>query len=164
MRAPWGLIRRVTALPKSMQVATGNKTAAASDLQIEIELKKSFPLPFFPARKIYVSPAQLSLPSPLSAPIDKVFTPAQQRAMQRENELLRQKELEYERTHLLTQPFRHMSRGAFSFFKEMKRMFHNEGFAKLSVDGRKYKLDIADGWALDNGRALDRLVGRKIGV
>jgi hypothetical protein len=36
-----------------------------------------------------------------------------------------------------------------------------EGFLKLRVKGRIYKLDISSGWALDKGKAIDRLATLK---
>ena len=64
----------------------------------------------------------------------------------------------------MTAPFRHMSRGFFQLFKAIGRTWHREGFMKVEVKGMKYKLDVTGGWALDRGRALDRLARVRPGL
>lgn len=64
----------------------------------------------------------------------------------------------YEREHLMTAPFRHAGQGAQTFWRQMQRAFSRDGFVDVFVDGRKQKMDVSGGWALENGRALDRLV------
>jgi len=65
--------------------------------------------------------------------------------------------LAYDREHIMTAPFRHASRAFYELFKAVGRTWTREGFVKLGVKGRKYKFDVTSGWALDGGRALDRL-------
>ena len=166
--SPSRLVKTITAIPKTTSTAattTGTNLARATQpaLIVEVELRKMFPLPFFPARKIYVTPDELVLRAPLATPIDKTLTPAEIRlAGQREVEE-RARALAYEREHLMTSPLRHANRAFFDLFKAVGRTWTREGFLKLEVKGRTYKLDTTSGWALDGGKALDRLATLKPG-
>ena len=68
---------------------------------------------------------------------------------------------EYEMNHLMTAPFRHAGQGAQSAWSQIQRAFSREGFVPVLVNGDRQKLDVTGGWALENGRALDRLVTLK---
>jgi hypothetical protein len=160
---PSGIVKSITAIPRAMQVKVGKK-AWGPELQIEVELKKMFPVPFFPARKIYVQPSELKFPSSIARPEISRLSAAEMARTRRQEEEARKKAWEYDRTHIMTSPFRHMSRGFFQAFTAMKRSWVREGFMKIQVAEKTYKLDISDGWALDGGRALDRLATKKPGV
>jgi len=133
---------------------------------VEIETRRLVPIPrqgF--TRSILVTPEDLTMNHRLSAPISPTSprpSAAERAEMKREAE----KALEYERNHLLSAPFRHASRAFFGMFKNIGRVWTREGFLKLDVQGiprgqGTYKLDVTGGWALDEGRALDRLVKAK---
>ncbi|CZR66197.1 uncharacterized protein PAC_16098 [Phialocephala subalpina] len=160
------IIRSITAIPP--KASTGgdgaldprvvkNGTGGEEELQIEIILRKMFPIPFFPARKLYVKPEDIILPQQLAPPLPTTLTRGELREIQLEKER-RKQELEYDRSHLLTSPFRHMNRAFFNAFRGIRRTWSREGFVKAEVKGKVYKLDIHGGWALDGGKALDRLV------
>ncbi|KAE8451990.1 hypothetical protein EG329_002155 [Mollisiaceae sp. DMI_Dod_QoI] len=151
------LVRTITAVPKKADPASGGGGRGGRELQIEIILRKMLPIPFFPARKLYVKPEDIILPSQLTPPPPKHLSMDELRRMRIEEEARRKQELEYERSHLLTSPFRHMSRGFFSLFKSIGRTWTRDGFLKVEIKDGMYKLDIKGGWALDGGRALDRL-------
>jgi hypothetical protein len=165
MLGPARVIRTITALPRatSSKAATGKAPpkSAQQDLELEIELRKMLPLPLLRSRKIRVRPEDLVIRSPLIKPSDKRLTAAELHAMRLQEEEEMKKALEYEQTHILSAPFRHMSRALFSVFKATARAWTREGFAKLSANGQTYKLDVSGGWALDGGRALDRLARLK---
>jgi hypothetical protein len=155
---PTRLIKTITAIPRnanSMSTAVGK--AANPELQIEVELKKMFPLPFFPARKLYVKPEEITLPIPLAPPPSKTLSPADLRQIRIEEEAENKRRLEYQQSHFLTFPLRNTSRAFFELFKAIGRMWHREGFVNVGIKGSNYKLDVTGGWALDAGRALDRL-------
>lgn len=162
---PARLIKTITAMPKSLAlavsqgraVANAARTAANPELQIEVELRKMFPLPFFPPRKLYIRPDEFVLKKALVPSSGGKMTPEQLRQTRLQDETSKREQLEYERSHIMSAPFRHMSRGLFSLFKATGRAWSREGFMKVDVKGQKYKLDVAGGWALDRGRALDRL-------
>ena len=160
---PSMLIKSITAIPKNVVRSLGTEAKGGSipELQLEVELKKMLPVPFFPARKIYIRPQEMVLPMPLGPTASQRLTPAEMRQMKVEEERRRQMELEYERNHIMTSPFRHMNKVFFSLFQNTRRAFMKEGFVTVQVKQRTYKLDITGGWALDNGKALDRLVGVK---
>ncbi len=68
------------------------------------------------------------------------------------------------KTNLLTLPFRQANYWIWRGFIGVRRAFTNEGFHYLHVKGhnRVWKLDSDPAWALDDGKALDRLVKIKI--
>jgi hypothetical protein len=156
---PAWIVKSITAMPHSALKAAGAvaKGAAPEELKIEIELRRMFPLPFMPARKLYVKPEEIRLDHQL-ARVDAKPTAAQMKAIRLQEAEEARKALEYEQTHLLSKGPRMVSRGAFDLFKGIRRTWTKEGFAKIWIKGYRYKLDVSGGWALDGGRALDRLV------
>lgn len=162
MLGPAWIVKSITAMPPSALKAAGVAApnlakGAAPELKIEIELRKMFPLPFFPARKIYVKPEEIQLHHRLATPEAKL-TAAEMRVFRLREEAERKKELEYEQTHLISKGPRLMSRALFDLFMGARRTWTREGFTKIYIKGYRYKLDVSGGWALDGGRALDRLV------
>jgi len=165
--APAGVINHIKALPRSVsdvyQAASSLAKAAQPELQIEVELKKIFPVPFFPARKLYVKPGEIELPFPLSTGRDRpaLRDTKAERARRLEKEAAKQKALEYERSHIMSSGVRHTARAfsqvMHSLFQGTRRAFWRDGFIKIGVKKHKYKLDVSGGWVLDEGRALDRL-------
>lgn len=164
MLGPAMLIKSITAVPKNVVLTLGTaaKGATVPELQLEVELRKMFPIPFFPARKIYIKPHELVIPMSLSP---RVITGAPGRVTASEERMRRlgteaeqKKQAEYDRNYLLTSPFRHAGKAFMSLFVNTKRALVRDGFLKVNVKGQKYKLDITGGWVLDNGRALDKLV------
>lgn len=160
---PAHMIRTITFIPK--RLATSNASsltrAARTDAHVEIELSKMFPIPFFPARKILATPEEIELSQAINQPLPSNTT-AEERRRIREAEREELKALqEYEDTHIMTRPFRHFGRGAKSAYKAMARIWLREGFVNAKIKGGNHKLDVSGGWALDGGRALDRLVAVK---
>ncbi|KAL5344556.1 hypothetical protein ACLOAV_010540 [Pseudogymnoascus australis] len=147
--APASLIRSVTAHPVKSLVANGQPT-----LRIDIELRKMFPVPFLGPRIISAAPGDLQLNHSIYVPATRPETAAQRLAVaQRQAE-----ELAAERQKsILLAPFRHMSQAFFGMFVAIKRTWTRDGFLKLKAGKSMYKLDITGGWALDEGRALDRI-------
>jgi len=159
---PARLIKTITAIPKNANaISTAMGKAPTPELQIEVELRKMFPLPFFPARKLYVKPEEIILPFPIAPPPAKNLTPADLRQIRLEEEEEKRKYREYDNNHIMTRPFRYASQEFFLLFKAIGRTWHREGFVKVGVKGSNYKMDVTGGWALDGGRALDRLVKLK---
>jgi len=158
---PSMMIKSISAIPRN--VARTLVTPAAGgfipELQLEVEVKRM--LPFLPAKKIYVQPQELVLPIPLGPTAAQRLTPAEIRQMAAEKKVQREQDLEYQRNHLMTLPFRQMNKAFVSLFQNTRRALVKEGFLKVQVKHSTYKLDITGGWALDNGKSLDRLVGLK---
>lgn len=119
-----------------------------------------FPLPFFPARKITASPEDLTLSHRLYVPPVNSRQSAAERLEARRKMEKEQKE---ERARSIwTAPFRHANKAFYDLFKAMTRAWTREGFLQLGIKGQSYKLDVSGGWALDEGRAIDRLVKLKL--
>jgi len=156
---PARIIRSITAIPTSLVKTPvhGSTSPGGKGLTIEIELRKMFPVPFFPARKLYVRANEIELPTEL-APRELRLSVVEEKALARQRELARKAEIEYEETHVMSRGVRHMSRAFFNVYQSLGRAWTREGFLKPSVKGQVYKLDVTGGWALDGGKALDRLV------
>lgn len=81
-------------------------------------------------------------------------------AARREAERKREREREYEMAHLWSAPFRHFASGARKAVASLQRLVLREGFVQILVDKRQvWRLDAKNGWAMDEGVALDRLIG-----
>lgn len=67
---------------------------------------------------------------------------------------------EIEKSRILTLPFRQASYWTWRGFSAAKKTFTREGFIYMRVRGYNlpWKVDRDAAWALDEGRALDRLV------
>jgi hypothetical protein len=146
---PARLIKTITAVPSSKALTKGSGTQGP--LAIEVELRKMFPLPFFPARKIIASREDLTLNHRLYVPpVDSRLSAAERLEVRRKME----REQEEERAKSIwTAPFRHAN---------MTRAWTREGFLELGIKGQSYKLDVSGGWALDEGKAIDRLAKLKL--
>lgn len=164
---PAGIVKSITAVPHKAvaaaagagkKVVAGGTATAPAELRIEVELRKMFPLPFFPARRILAKPEEVVLFHRLAATTERKLSPAELRALRVQEEEEKRKRMEYERSHILTAPFRHASMAFYELFRALRQTWTREGFTKMQVKGRQYKLDVSGGWALDDGRAIDRLV------
>ncbi|KAI9800196.1 MAG: hypothetical protein M1825_004180 [Sarcosagium campestre] len=145
--APSKLIRSIAAVPI--------RTSPPS-VKVEIGLRRWLPIPFLKPRVVHALPAKLSL-NP------RLHVPAPPRP--RPSDVLReeQRQLEYEREHLFSAPFRHFGQALKHGFNATRRVWTREGFSHVRVQGQKgiMKLDRQGGWALDEGKALDRLLNVK---
>ncbi|KAJ5054742.1 uncharacterized protein L3040_001007 [Drepanopeziza brunnea f. sp. 'multigermtubi'] len=139
---PARLVRSISAIPRSVSVAqkTLSKKATVPELQIEIELKKMLPIPFFPARKIYVKANEVELPCRF-VPLDKKLSIEEQKQIQRQKALEKEQLEEHYRKHFLTFPLRRMgtamSKGAFAMFIAMKRIWTRDGMMMVEVKESK---------------------------
>jgi hypothetical protein len=164
---PARLVRTITALPRtarttSQPIASSRINSVTAsipkpDLQLEIELRKMLPIPFFPARKILARPDEIVLAQPLAQPLPAGLTSEARRRIAEEEKQQLKALQDYEDTHIMSRPFRHFGRGAKTLYNTIARTWLRDGFVKMRVKGQGYKVDVNGGWALDNGRALDRL-------
>jgi len=71
---------------------------------------------------------------------------------------------EYERSRILTLPFRQANYWMWRGFMFFKNIIWKDDFIYLQVIGRNgtFKLDRNAAWALDDGRALDRVVKHRL--
>ncbi|CAK7264207.1 hypothetical protein SEPCBS119000_000871 [Sporothrix epigloea] len=183
-----GIIRVIHAIPSAHIEAIAGKGAAATAARavkdagggpmppVFLELEIGRVMPFLPARKRYILPEKLVVPfrfatyglngdvlpaAGAAGAAAATGTPltGYERVKAHEAEQERVAKLrEYEMDHLMTAPFRHAGQGAQSAWGQIQRAFSREGFLPVFVNGDRQKLDVMGGWALENGRALDRLV------
>ncbi|KAK2026785.1 hypothetical protein LX32DRAFT_594014 [Colletotrichum zoysiae] len=170
------IVRLVRAVPTVLLApnARGLAPAAAAALNpkttpihLEITCKRMLP---GRVKVLVVPPQQVSIPgrivaratSSSSSSSPAHASPAQERAAARQEQARARAEWEYDRNHLMTVPFRHAGKGFRAAWYGVRRAVTREGFLQMDVGGQKLKLDVASGWALDDGRAIDRLV--KIGA
>jgi hypothetical protein len=144
---PTRLVKTITALP-TPPLAPGRP----GPLNIQVELRKMLPVPFFPARKIIATPDEITFNHRLVAP----RMPAAEK-IEMEKEEYRKKKINSEKS-ILTLPFRQLNVLFYNLFKAAVRTWSREGFLELGIRSKVYKLDVTGGWALDEGRALDRLI------
>lgn len=148
---PSRLIRQIAAVPSPTKVGV---------LNLEVTLRKMFPVPFFPARIMTVSLDEVSLNHRISEePIRPAqLSPSERLRLRKAEEAESEARREYEQSRIMTAPFRHARVAFGSMFHALGRTWTRDGFAKLEVKKQTYKLDVSGGWALDGGKALDRLV------
>ncbi|KAI0115058.1 hypothetical protein F4814DRAFT_418116 [Daldinia grandis] len=158
---PAGMIRSIKVLPaRSVQVSNpAAKTATPENLpvRLEIEARRTVPFPGAPLRRIQVDPSDVVMKAPL---YNRKAPPSdyEKMLMKKQEEVRRKQEREYEMDHLMTAPFRHGKQVFSMLFKNFRRGLTGEGFAPVTINGVKYKLDITSAYVLEDGRALDRIV------
>ncbi|EFQ28567.1 hypothetical protein CGRA01v4_07214 [Colletotrichum graminicola] len=160
------LVRAVpTALlaPNARGLAPGAGAALnpkTTPIHLEITCKRMLP---GRTKVLVVPPQQVSMPGRIVAQAAPSHaSPARERAAARQEQARARAEWEYDKNHLMTVPFRHAGKGFRAAWYGIRRAVTREGFMQMEVGSHKLKLDVASGWALDDGRAIDRLV--KIGA
>ncbi|KAK5664114.1 hypothetical protein OQA88_329 [Cercophora sp. LCS_1] len=141
-----------------------------SPIYVEIQTQRM--IPFTPRKKMQLWPEQIGLSWRMSDAVGAGVGVMGQRPLtqkekvenaRREREE-KEKRREYDRTHLMTVPFRDGKRAVSTMWGGLRRAFHREGFMDIKLDGQKYKIDVLGGWALENGRAIDRVLAVKKGI
>lgn len=135
----------------------------ASPVALEARVRRV--LPFLPPRRIVAPPAAVVLPHRLAELLATGRLTDAQRTMAARNEAARRAAHEggigaaAAGKDAFAAPIRKLGRsvGA-TFWTGVRRAFTREGFAKVGIDGKAYKMDVLGGWALEEGRAVDRLV------
>ncbi|KAM7202331.1 hypothetical protein V8F20_004498 [Naviculisporaceae sp. PSN 640] len=169
------IVRSIEVVPRALlskkQLTTLPKSAAA-ETPILIQVSMQRPFPFLPQKKKLYTPEEIQLPFRMHGVLGNLVqgqipeTPKQVTMVEsvraeRAAREARAREIQFRRDHILTSPFRDGAKVgkqvAGSVWSSIKRPFFREGFAKILLGKREYKLDISGGWALDDGRALDRL-------
>jgi hypothetical protein len=182
-----GIIRTITAVPRkaiaalpaqargggsarSPGIAAGIQAAPlakAAPVQIELSIQRL--VPFLAYKRVIADPADFTLPFRMTTffgshsgtqPVATGRKLLEEQQAQRDQ---RRKDYLYDKDHFLTQPFRHGGRELRTVWSGIRRASTREGWAYVNLKGarRQYKLDVSGGWALDHGRALDRLVNVK---
>ncbi|KAI6383768.1 hypothetical protein MCOR24_011772 [Pyricularia oryzae] len=154
----------------AQRAAAAADAAATHQLPIRLEVTATRLLPFFPPKVTLLEPADLVLPAQyviLRHMGEHVKNPDLAKSKLGVREQLQAikdakaravAEAEYDKRNLLTSPFRHMARAFGTMFRTLHRSLTRAGFVNVEAQGKKYKLDVMESWALEDGRALDRLV------
>lgn len=145
--------------PKPLPSATSaTSPVSPSRAQLEVMVRRTTPVPGLPLQRILCEPHEIIMKARMYNRPPPTLTPMEQAFADRKTAAQKQAEIEYEKTHIMTAPFRHGWWALKTFFVSIRQGLTGEGFAPIEVKGVKYKLDITDGYALDEGRALDRIV------
>ncbi|CAP68993.1 uncharacterized protein PODANS_7_9510 [Podospora anserina S mat+] len=162
------IIKTITAVSSSSSslVKAAAKPSGQGPLYIEVTTQRMFPF-LKPKKKLYM-PHEIELPFRMSSmfeynkrigvAVEEPLSVAEQVRRQRAAIEAAKKEREYTMNHLLTAPFRDAKKAFKGVWPGIVRSFSREGFTKIVVGGVTYKLDTTGGWALDDGRAMDRLL------
>lgn len=152
---PAHVIRSIRVLP--VGASSKSSKGPQSKVYLEILATRTFTIPGLGLRRIVVEPHGITVKNRLYMP--KIEPTAMQRyQMQLDDERRKKEEREYTMNNLMTTPFRHAWWAISTIFFSLRRGITGEGFATLGIRGIKYKLDIKNGYALDGGRALDKLL------
>ena len=89
-----------------------------------------------------------------------VLSPAEKAEVRAQEDRMR----EIERSKILTLPFRQASYWTWRGFKNVQNILFKDSFVYMQVKGKNatFKLDRNAAWALDEGRALDRLLQHRL--
>ena len=89
-----------------------------------------------------------------------VLSPAEKAAIRAQEERMR----EIARSKIMTLPFRQASYWTWRGFKTVQHILFKESLVYMQVKGKyaTFKLDRNAGWALEDGRALDRLLQHRL--
>ncbi|KAK3388211.1 hypothetical protein B0T20DRAFT_107672 [Sordaria brevicollis] len=159
-----GLADFLATKPKAVPVTTPSP--------IYLEVAYSRAIPFLPNKKEYYHPSEVEMPFRMQLLCERLnaltaqkhvanklpATKTGQIMAANKQKAARQKEQKERMSHLLTLPFRDAAKVFRGAYDGLRRSFYREGFAKVYLRGVEYRLDMTSGWALDDGRAIDRLV------
>jgi hypothetical protein len=158
---PAHIVRSISVLPstavKRVPGAAATVASTPPPVYLEIKARRNSPIPGLPLKQIRAEPHEVVMPTRLYHPLPKPS--AHQQMLDKQAEEQQRKEAhQYELNHIMTAPFRHAARAIKSIFIALRRGITGEGFAPIQVRGVKYKMDITFAYALEDGRALDRIV------
>ncbi|KAJ3579917.1 hypothetical protein NPX13_g642 [Xylaria arbuscula] len=152
---PSSMIKSIKLLPIPSSQLQGTGPIPRT-VMLEVAARRISPIPL-PLKRFQVRPEQIVLVNRMS---NRPVVPSERERMlkQSEDAKRRKEEREYELDHLMTAPFRDAGRASSTIFSNIRRGLTGEGFAPVFIDGVQYKLDADNGYALDDGLVLDRLV------
>ncbi|KAH8880707.1 hypothetical protein GQ53DRAFT_736406 [Thozetella sp. PMI_491] len=158
------IVRTIEAVPTHMLKTTSTPKPGAPRVPVHLEVSVRRVIPFMSPKRIVALPQEVRMPFRMQSLFqglyhgDSPLSRKEQVKMARA-ELERQEAArKHTMDNIMTAPFRDASRGVRGAWQGIQRSLTGEGFAKIKVKNEQYKLDIYGCWALDNGRALDRLV------
>lgn len=148
------MVRAISCLPSSAKSGPGSRS-------LLLQIERTPMLPFKQRKLVTVPPGDVTISSHIFNDDAEQKLEATIAGISRREERLRA----FAKTNILTLPFRQagfwMGRG----FMGIRKAFTSEGFHYLHIRGnsRVWKLAKDPTWALDDGKALDRLVKIKLG-
>ncbi|KAF1731853.1 hypothetical protein CRV24_008043 [Beauveria bassiana] len=89
---------------------------------------------------------------------DEYVPELKRQEQERAVEEARVKQRKFDMQHLLTMPFRHISRAFSGFFRGVRAAWTDMGFATIKVGDKEFKVDVTNGFAHEGFRTLERLV------
>ncbi|KAL1871987.1 hypothetical protein VTK73DRAFT_1776 [Phialemonium thermophilum] len=164
------IVRRIRAVPVRLVPASAASAAAsrpaASPLLVEFSVTR--PIPFLRDRSVFASPDDVRIPFRISTLLasqrqksrfsprtsstsdnHSSSTPAAQPGRQHQ---------EQPSGGRATAPLRSVAHAVSAAWKGLRRGLNREGFAKVRIGGVECRLDTHGGWALDDGKAIDRVL------
>lgn len=136
-----------------------------SPIYLEIQTQRMMPL--MPRKRINLWPQQVQIPFRVADAVAAreagamLGQPQSLKARvkaERAAKEARERERQHTLNNIMTAPFRDAKKAMGIMASGIARAFNREGFAKIKVNGSNYKFDVSGGWAMDNGRALDRVL------
>lgn len=148
------IVGRIRVLPaQAAQIA--KSASGPSPLQMEVTVKRMLPL--LNPKVITTNIDNISLKSRFSLPDQ--YVPELKRLEAERTAEAQQKALrKFDMEHLFTMPFRRMGRVLGNMFYGVKAAWTDMGYAIIEVDGKKYKVDVTQGFAHDGFRTLEKIV------
>ncbi|KAK2742001.1 hypothetical protein CKAH01_01428 [Colletotrichum kahawae] len=157
-RASHNIVKNMRALPTA-KIPPGSLPRGVdpktTPVLIEINIKRILP---GLSKKVVVPPHQVVIPYRVFQPLSPFRSTQDMKAAKKREQAEKKAARDYDRDHLMTVPIRHAGRGMKSAWFGMQRALTKTGFMRMGAGGMKLKLDVASGWALDEGRAIDSLV------
>lgn len=143
------------------QIAGAGAAAGSSPVYIQVTTRRM--APFMPPKKHLLRPEEVLLPFRMYSVFggemgQKAMSMAERVRLERAAQEAKIAERKYTMDHLLTAPFRDARKAFSGAWEGIVRSFNRGGFVKIQLGKQDYKLDVAGGWALDGGRAMDRLL------
>ena len=141
-------------------ISTIPPTSSSGQQSLLIQIERAPALPFRKPKIVTASPGDVTLSSHLFDNNRQQRVEAVLAEIHHREERLRA----FEKTNLLTLPFRQAGYWMWRGFLGVRRAFTGQGFGLLHVKGKNlnWKLDKDPAWALDDGKVLDRLVKIKL--
>ncbi|KAJ4292290.1 hypothetical protein N0V88_005922 [Collariella sp. IMI 366227] len=169
------IVRSIEAVPAaevvkkiSGKVLAGGEAAGAAKSPIYIEVSTRRMVPFMPVKKTVLLPEEVQLPFRMHSVFSaggigalmaqKQMSLAERVRVERAAREAKEAARKHTMDNLMTAPFRDAGKAFGVAWNGIRRSFNREGFAKIKLGKAEYKLDVTDGWALDDGRAMDRLL------
>lgn len=167
------IVRSIEAVPAAAVAAKqlAKSKAATSQTPIYIEVATRRMVPFMGPKKTLLLPEEVQLPfrmysvfagtgahDPAAQGQQRPTSLAERVRAERAARDAKIAERKYQMDHILTAPFRDAGKAFGTAWRGIQRSFNREGFAKIQLGKQEYKLDVTGGWALDDGRAMDRLL------